>query len=143
MTRPWKEQLRKANRKGSRRERSEDARVTTVGILNPNFDRSDENSKRLLNVPLTEENYTKAPRQSKLNYHINMKMYYLIRGEPGDGANAHFHREIEEKMLVSLKRGGRTFDMKGNDITEEENERAANRRAEIQAKQNIQRRKKG
>tara|TARA_R100000750_G_C2285716_1_gene72951 strand:+ start:73 stop:495 length:423 start_codon:yes stop_codon:yes gene_type:complete len=140
MTRPWKEQLRKAHRKGTRRERSEKARVTTVAILNP---KRGNTGKRLMNVPLTEENYTKAPRQSKLNYHINMKMYYLIRGESGDGANANFHREIEEEMLVSLNNGGKTFDMKGNDITEEENERMATRRAEIQAKQNAQRRKKG
>jgi len=109
----------------SRLERSRDAEPTTIKISELRSDGFINQSKE---VPLNEKNYTIASRRQKAKYHYDMKYYYLIRGQPGDGNKAHFHREIEEQMRITMENDGKTFDMKGNDITLEENERMALRR---------------
>ena len=115
----WKTVLKvKADNAPTRRERSADALPTT--IKHRDYDREIKERKtgqnykpRYKDVPLTEENYKLAPRNHQRSYHVQMKMYYLVRGEPGDGAKAHFHREIENKMKIA---GGPNLDMKGNEI---------------------------
>lgn len=129
MTKPWKDILVEKSARKTRREKSNAAKPTTINHAKQSKDKK----RRMTGVPLNAKNYELAPRISKKNYHNNMKMFYLIRMEPGDGAKANFHREIEDKMRVSQKNGGRTFDMDGNDITEEENARIMARRAQYAA----------
>jgi len=101
----WKTVLKvKADNAPTRRERSADALPTT--IKHRDYDREIKERK-------AGENYKLAPRNHQRSYHVQMKMYYLVRGEPGDGAKAHFHREIENKMKIA---GGPNLDMKGNEI---------------------------
>ena len=111
--------------KATRRERSKAALPTT--IKHRDLELEDSEKKRVKgeggkalhvgikykDVPLTEENYNLAPKSQKISYHDSMKIYYLIRGEKGDGAKAHFHREILDRMKVA---GGPILDMKGNEI---------------------------